>query len=166
MWNFVDVVVFKITMFANLNKLKTMETNTNAIKEGSSLYLHPRGFFVLNIMDLAKYLSKMVRIVKLYSLIKLELVNILNTYIVQRRSHLMLVIVLPYYKQFYCNEHAITPLTQLYWWLYCKVYSFCILRYPSLLILALGVQQKTYQNMHRVTLIIFDNVRTANEEWS
>ena len=157
MWNFVDVVVFKITMFANLNKLKTMETNTNAIKEGSSLYLHPRGFFVLNIMDLAKYLSKMVRIVKLYSIIKLELVDILN---------MTLVIVLPYYKQFYCNEHAITPLTQLYWWLYCKVYSFCILRYPSLLILALGVQQKTYQNMHRVTLIIFDNVRTANEEWS
>ena len=66
-------------MFANLNKLKTMETNTNAIKEGSSLYLHPRGFFVLNIMDLAKYLSKMVRIVKLYSIIKLEMVDILNT---------------------------------------------------------------------------------------
>ena len=80
MWNFVDVVVFKITMFANLNKVKTMETKTNAIKEGSSLYLLPRGFFVLNIMDLAKYLSKMVRIVKLYCIWKLELVDILNTY--------------------------------------------------------------------------------------
>ena len=69
-------------MFANLNKLKTIETNTNAIREGNSLYLQPRGFFVLNIMDLAKYLSKMVRIVKPYSIIKLELVDILNTYIV------------------------------------------------------------------------------------
>ena len=69
-------------MFANLNKLKTMETNTNAIKEGNSLYLLPRGFFVLNIMDLAKYLSKMVRIVKLYCILRLELVDILNTDIV------------------------------------------------------------------------------------
>ena len=132
MWNFVDVVVFKITMFANLNKLKTMETNTNAIKEGNSLYLHPRGFFVLNIMDLAKYLSKMVRIVKLYCILKLELVNIFNTCIT-------LVVVLLHYNQFYCNEQAITPLTQQYWWLYCKVYIFCVLRYPSLLILALGL---------------------------
>ena len=132
MWNFVDVVVFKITMFANLNKLKTMETNTNAIKEGSSLYLHPRGFFVLNIMDLTKYLSKMVRIVKLYCILKLELVNILYTYDVGISFAIILQPILLQWKSHntsYATVLMIVP----------KSIYFCVLCYPSLLILALGV---------------------------